>query len=214
MAAIILVSSTIVYSNYVAEKIAIEERKNAEAWVEAERTILNSTDTASINLASKISAENKEIPIIETDEKGRPTGNYINLDTHLVSADSNYLQNKLAEFKRYNKTPIQLIITEEPKLINYYYYGESELQKAVKWYPYVQLLIIALFVALAFISLQTQNKSEQNHLWASMAKETAHQLGTPVSSLEGWIELLKGKKGNRIHCKRNCKRYKSFTINQ
>jgi signal transduction histidine kinase len=194
MAAIILVSSTIVYSNYVAEKIAIEERKNAEAWVEAERTILNSTDTASINLASKISAENKEIPIIETDEKGRPTGNYINLDTHLVSADSNYLQSKLAEFKRYNKTPIQLIITEEPKLINYYYYGESELQKAVKWYPYVQLLIIALFVALAFISLQTQNKSEQNHLWASMAKETAHQLGTPVSSLEGWIELLKEKK--------------------
>ncbi|MFX7739730.1 hypothetical protein ABTJ99_20210, partial [Acinetobacter baumannii] len=67
----------------MAKKIAVEERKNAEAWVEAERTILNSTDTASINLASKISAENKEIPIIETNEKGLPTGNYVNLDSTL-----------------------------------------------------------------------------------------------------------------------------------
>lgn len=95
IAAILIVSCTIVYTNYVAKKIAIEERKNAEAWVEAERTILNSTDTASINLASKISAENKEIPIIETNEKGLPTGNYINLDSAQVKLDSNYLAKKI-----------------------------------------------------------------------------------------------------------------------
>jgi signal transduction histidine kinase len=178
----------------VAKKIAVEERKNAEAWVEAERTILNSTDTASINLASKISVENKEIPIIETNEKGLPTGNYVNLDSTLVKLDSHYLMQKLIEFKRYNRTPIRFIVSEKPLLINYYYYGESELQKAVRWYPYVQLLIIALFVAFAFFNLQTQYKSTQNHLWASMAKETAHQLGTPVSSLKGWLELLKEKK--------------------
>lgn len=194
IAAILIVCSTIVYSNYVAKKIAVEERKNAEAWVEAERTILNSTDTASINLASKISAENKEIPIIETNEKGLPTGNYVNLDSTLVKLDSHYLMQKLIEFKRYNRTPIRFIVSEKPLLINYYYYGESELQKAVRWYPYVQLLIIALFVAFAFFNLQTKYKSTQNHLWASMAKETAHQLGTPVSSLKGWLELLKEKK--------------------
>ncbi|MGC5184056.1 hypothetical protein ACPXBI_28815, partial [Escherichia coli] len=73
----------------------------------AERTILNSTDTASINLASKISAENKEIPIIETNEKGLPTGNYVNLDSTLVKLDSHYLMQKLIEFKRYNRTPIR-----------------------------------------------------------------------------------------------------------
>ncbi|MBX9735195.1 MAG: HAMP domain-containing histidine kinase [Chitinophagaceae bacterium] len=194
LAAIIIVSSTIIYSNYVAKKIAIEERKNAEAWVEAERTILNSTDTASINLASKISTENKEIPIIETNEKGLPTGNYINLDSTLIQSDSSYLTKKLIEFKRYNPYPIRFIVSEKPLLINSYYYGESELQKAVRWYPYVQLLIIALFVAFAFFNLQTQYNSTQNHLWASMAKETAHQLGTPVSSLKGWLELLKEKK--------------------
>lgn len=196
IAAILIVSCTIVYTNYVAKKIAIEERKNAEAWVEAERTILNSTDTASINLASKISAENKEIPIIETNEKGLPTGNYINLDSVQVKLDSNYLAKKLIEFKRYNRIPIRFVVNEKPLLINYYYYGESELQKAVKWYPYVQLLIIALFVAFAFFNLQTQYKSAQNHLWASIAKETAHQLGTPISSLQGWLELLKEKEEN------------------
>jgi hypothetical protein len=79
--AILLVSGTIIYSQYVAGKIAREERKNVEAWVEAQRTILNSSDSASINLATKISTENSQIPIIETNEKDSITGNYLNLDT-------------------------------------------------------------------------------------------------------------------------------------
>ncbi len=194
--AMIIVSGTIVYSQYVAKQIAIEERKNVEAWVEAERTILNSSDTININLASKISSENKEIPIIETNEKDVPTGNFINLDTVNLQKNTNYLSEQLKVFKAFNNDPIILVLKENPYTIYKYYYGESKLLKQVKWYPFVQLIVVALFVLIAFISLQTQYKSGQNQLWASMAKETAHQLGTPVSSLEGWLEILKEKKEN------------------
>ena len=194
--AVAIVCGTIVYSRYVAGKISIEERKNVEAWVEAERTILNSSDTVSINLASKISSENKHIPIIETNEQDIPTGNFIHIDSARVKADSNYLRKKLAEFKRYNKEPIVLVLKDNPYTAIRYYYGESELQREVKWYPIVQLVVVALFVAIAFFALQTRYRSGQNQLWASMAKETAHQLGTPLSSLEGWLEILKEKKEN------------------
>jgi signal transduction histidine kinase len=189
--AIILVSGTIFYSQYVAGKIAREERKNVEAWVEAQRTILNSSDSASINLATKISTENTQIPIIETNEKDSLTGNFVNLDSTKIKADKNYLIGKLKEFKRHQQHPIILVLKETPYTANKYYYGESQLLKEVKWYPIIQLIIVALFIMIAIAALQSTYKSEQNQLWVSMAKETAHQLGTPVSSLEGWLEILK-----------------------
>lgn len=194
--AILLVSGTIFYSHYVSGKIAREERKNVEAWVEAQRTILNSSDSASINLATKISTENSQIPIIETNEKDSITGNYINLDTVAIKKDKDYLKRKLAEFKRYNKNPIVMVLKETPYTANHYYYGESQLLKEVQLYPIVQLIIVALFITIAILALQTSYKSAQNQLWASMAKETAHQLGTPVSSLQGWLEILKEQESN------------------
>lgn len=189
--AILLVSGTIFYSQYVSGKIAREERKNVEAWVEAQHTILNSSDSASINLATRISTENNQIPIIETNEQDKITGNYLNLETTEVKKDPGYLKRKLAEFKRYNNHPIIMVLKEKPFTANQYYYGQSDLLKEVKLYPLIQLVIVALFITIAILSLQTSNRSAQNQLWASMAKETAHQLGTPVSSLQGWLELLK-----------------------
>ncbi len=195
--AIVLVSGTIFYSQYVAGKIAREERKNVEAWVEAQRTILNSSDSASINLATKISTENNQIPIIETNEKDSITGNYLNLDTAKVKEEKTYLKRKLQEFKRYRHQPIVLVLKENPYTANQYYYGESDLLKEVKLYPIIQLIIVALFITIAIVALQTSYRSAQNQLWASMAKETAHQLGTPVSSLQGWLEILKEHEVNR-----------------
>lgn len=189
--AIVLVSGTIFYSQYVAGKIATEERKNVEAWVEAQRTILNSSDSASINLATKISTENNQIPIIETNEKDSITGNYLNLDAEKVKSEPGYLKRKLAEFKRYRHQPIVMVLKEHPYTANQYYYGESDLLKEVKLYPIVQLIIVALFISIAIMALRSSYRSAQNQLWAGMAKETAHQLGTPVSSLQGWLEILK-----------------------
>lgn len=189
--AVLIVSGTIVYSQYLSGKIAKEERKNVEAWVEAQRTILYSSDTASINLATKIITENDQIPIIETNEKDSITGNFLNMDTALVRQDPHFLQTKLRQFKRYNNKPIISVLRESPYQANKYYYGESPLLKETKLYPIIQLIVIGLFILIAILLQGTHYRSSQNQLWASLAKETAHQLGTPVSSLEGWLEILK-----------------------
>lgn len=196
--ALAIVSGTIVYSQYLAQQIAAKERQQVEAWAEAERTILNTTDSASINLnlATKIATENKDIPIIETDANNIPTGNFVNLNELTAQQNPNYLQEQLTAFIAFNNKPIELTLNDSAATIIRYYYGESSLLREVKWYPIVQLLVVALFIIIAFFSLQTSYRSNENLLWASMAKETAHQLGTPVSSLEGWLEILKEKKEN------------------
>lgn len=193
MMAIAIVSGTIVYSQYIAQQIASKERLAVEAWVEAERTILNATDTVSINLAAKIITENTSIPIIETDDKDQPTGNYVNLDSTAVAKDSLYLQKQLLAFKNYNKKPIEVKLKTDDSNPIRYYYGQSKLYREAQWYPIVQLMLVFMFVGLVIFTLRTRHQSGQNQLWASMAKETAHQLGTPVSSLEGWLEILKEK---------------------
>ncbi len=195
--AITIVCGTIVYSQYVAKQIAIKERQQVEAWVEAEKTIIQSTDSASIVLATKISTENKDIPIIETSITDSITGNHINLNEKKIAAHPNFLKEQLQLFKKYNPKPIEFILNDSLGTIMKYYYGPSTLLREVMWYPIIQLIIVALFVVIAFFSLQTNFKSNQNQLWASMAKETAHQLGTPVSSLEGWLEILKEKQENQ-----------------
>ncbi len=193
--AVTIVSGTIVYSQYLAKQIALKERQQAEAWVEAEKTIIQSTDSASIILATKISTENKDIPIIETNSNDSITGNFINLKK---SENPSFLKEQLQVFKQYNPRPIEFILNDSLGTVMRYYYGPSKLLREVKWYPIIQLMIVALFVLIAFFSLQTNFRSNQNQLWASMAKETAHQLGTPVSSLEGWLEILKEKKENQL----------------
>ena len=193
--AICIVSGTIFYSNYLGKKIAGEERQNVEAWVEAQKTILHASDNSSLNLAVKISSDNTTIPIIETNEKDSITGNYVNLDSIAVRENKDYLRQQLKEFKRYNQ-PIILTLTKNPYTANKYYYGESTLLKEIKYYPIVQLLIVALFITVVVIAQRISFQSTQNQVWAGMAKETAHQLGTPVTSLQGWVEMLKETAGN------------------
>jgi K+-sensing histidine kinase KdpD len=191
--AILFVCATIFYSTYVASKIANTEKKYVREWIQAQQTILSSKDSSNLNLATQISADNEDIPIIETSEKEVPTGNALNLDSASITSDSLYLTKKLAEFKKYSKEPIVVVISDSPYVANHYYYGPSKLLQEVEWYPYIQLLIVALFVFIAVSSLRSRYKNEQDKLWLGMAKETAHQLGTPVSSLQGWITLLKEK---------------------
>lgn len=193
--AICIVSGTIFYSQYLAKKIAKEERQNVEAWVEAQKTILHASDSSNLNLAVKISSDNNSIPIIETNEKDSITGNYINLDSNKVKNNKFYLSDKLKEFKNH-RSPIILIIKQSPYTANKYYYGESVLLKEVEYYPLVQLIIVALFIAVVIIAQRINYQSLQNQVWAGMAKETAHQLGTPVTSLQGWVEMLKEINGN------------------
>ncbi len=188
--ALVIVTGTIFYSQYLADKIAVDEKEKVELWVDAQKNIMNANDQANFDLAAKISSENTDIPIIETNEKDSITSNYLNLDTIKVKKDPNYLRNKLDEFKNLHK-PIILVLSENPYQANKYYYGKSVLQQEVRYYPIVQLILVALFLIVIISSQRTTYISTQNQLWAGMAKETAHQLGTPVSSLKGWIEVLK-----------------------
>jgi signal transduction histidine kinase len=127
--------------------------------------------------------------VIETNERDS-ISNYHNLDSAKVQADPEYLHARLAEFRRGNP-PIVTYFGQERKSFNRYYYGESLLLKQVRYYPIVQLIIVALFILLTLIALTTRHRSMQDQLWAGMAKETAHQLGTPISALQGWLEMMK-----------------------
>ncbi|HEU5167215.1 MAG TPA: HAMP domain-containing sensor histidine kinase [Chitinophagaceae bacterium] len=188
--AIGIVTSTIFYSRYVARKIAKEERTRVIAFGESLKMKAKSDDPDIIAFTNQIAVENDDIPIIETDEKNNPTGTYINIDSSLVANDTNYLRKMVQRFANTNE-PVQVEITKQPLVYNKYFYGQSRLQAEVRYYPIVQLVIVGLFIIITLLALRSSYRSVQNQVWAGMAKETAHQLGTPVSSLQGWVEMLK-----------------------
>jgi nitrogen-specific signal transduction histidine kinase len=192
--AIAIVSGTIFYSQFLAKKIALEERQKVAQWVEAIKMAMNDTSGMSDNLVSIIISENRTIPIIETDEKNNIT-QYVNLDTASIAGDSNYVRNKLREFSKQND-PIVWADPRDSTRTNHYYYGHTSLLNQVRYYPLVQLLIVSLFIIITITALTTSFKSSQNQVWAGMAKETAHQLGTPLTSLQGWVEMLKDNPDN------------------
>ena len=192
--AILIVSGTISYSSYLGKKIEREERQKVEEWVEASTSLLNPNNTGDTRLHLKIIQDNNDIPIIWTNEKDS-IFEFINLDSTKIHEDKNYLNNMLQKFKS-QVTPITWIDPLDSSRINKYYYGHSRLLDEVRYYPLVQLLIVGLFILITVGAIRSSYRSTQNQVWAGMAKETAHQLGTPVSSLEGWVEILKETHGH------------------
>lgn len=188
--AVAIVSGTIFYSNFLAKKIEVEERQKIRQWVEANKFIATAPQNVDLTLASSIQQQNADIPIIWTNENDSIIDSR-NLDSSLASSKS-YLQKKLKEFKS-GHPPVILVLNNNPYVADKYYYGDSKLLKQVRYFPIIQLLIVALYIFITFYAISVRNKSTQNQVWAGMAKETAHQLGTPISSLEGWVEMLKEK---------------------
>ena len=193
--AILIVSGTIFYSQYVSRKIAKEERARVTAFGESLKIKALSDDPNVLFFTNKIAGDNVDIPIIETDERNNPSGQYVNLDSAKVAKDTGYLRKMAQKFGDINK-PVLVEITQDPLTYTKYYYGESQLQNEVRYYPLIQLVIVGLFIIVTLMTLRSNYRSVQNQVWAGMAKETAHQLGTPVSSLEGWIEVMKDQRGN------------------
>jgi signal transduction histidine kinase len=142
-----------------------------------------------LTLPNLIRNGQQSIPIIETNEQDSII-EYINLDSGQASRDKAYLYRQLQKFKAENR-PLEFTVSKMPYIANRYYYGHTSLLDEVTYYPLIQLFIVALFIFFTLYSITIRNKATQNQLWAGMAKETAHQLGTPVSSLEGWVEMLK-----------------------
>lgn len=190
LVAIAIASGTIFYSNYLARKLAMDERKKVNVWIQSLKTRAVVTEQSALDLTNIITNENSDIPIIETDENDNPSGNILNLDSNKIKNDSQYLREKVAEFKRQNE-PFVIVVSKDPLIVNKYYYGDSDLLKEVRYYPLVQLFIVALFILIVITTISLRSRSAQNQVWVGMAKETAHQLGTPITSLQGWIEMLK-----------------------
>ena len=188
LVAIVIVSATIFYSQYLARKIAKDERHKVELWVAASKAILNNPGM-DLTLPNLIRNGQQSIPIIETNEQDSIM-EFINLDTAEASRDPKYLYKQLMRFKTENP-PLEVPFSQKPYIANRYYYGHTSLLDEVRYYPLVQLFIVAIFIFFILYTITIRNKATQNQLWAGMAKETAHQLGTPVSSLEGWVEMLK-----------------------
>ena len=188
LVALVIVTATIFYSRYLANKIAADERRTVESWAEAQRFIAGAGPEDNITFATVMMASQQAIPVIETNEHDSIT-NYHNLDSADVAGKNDYLAGRLREFTR-NK-PIVTYLGNDSTSYNKYYYGESRLLKEVRYYPFIQLFIVALFILVTLNALNARHKAMQNQLWAGMAKETAHQLGTPVSALHGWVEMLR-----------------------
>ena len=195
--AVAIVIATVFYSDFLAKKIATQERSKVNVWVQALKTRSETQEPVALDLTNIITSENTDIPIIETDENDNPLGSGLNLDTLRIKSDSNYLREKVTQFKKLHD-PIALEVNKDPLIINKYYYGDSALLTEVRYYPLVQLLIVTLFIFIVLYTISVRNKSTQNQVWAGMAKETAHQLGTPLSSLQGWVEMLKEKEPDSI----------------
>ena len=189
-----IVIATIFYSRFLAGKIAGEEREKVEAWAQAQQFIARATPEQDILFATLVMAGQSSIPVIETNERDSIT-NHHNLDPQKVALEPGYLSQKLGEFSSSNP-PIITYLNPENSRFNKYYYGESLLLKQVRYYPIVQLIIVALFILVTFLAVTARHRSLENQLWAGMAKETAHQLGTPLSALEGWVEMMKEHPGD------------------
>jgi signal transduction histidine kinase len=186
--AIIIGISSLFVTNSLVKSLAYEEKKKIEIWAYATSQMVNISDDGNFSLAIKVMESNENIPIILVDENDSIL-NYRNLNPIKEITDE-YLQKQLAIMKEQNE-PIEVQVFKDYKQL--LYYKDSILLTRLKYYPMFQLGLITLFMFIAYLAFSSARKAEQNQVWAGMAKETAHQLGTPLSSLMAWVELLKSK---------------------
>jgi two-component sensor histidine kinase len=163
-----------------------EERTKMEVWSFAQTDLINSDTNTNLDLTLKILNSNTSTPVLEINKDGS-IGSHLNIDDNKLT-NPKRVSNLIEQFKNEN-TPIEVIF--DNKLNSTIYYGNSPLLNKLKYYPLALLLIVFLFGAVIFFFYSSNKNATQNKLWSGMAKETAHQIGTPLSSLIGWTEILK-----------------------
>ena len=188
IAAVVIGVVSLWYTNSLVEQISSEERKKVEIWAEAIKQFETATSDEDIRFLSNILQNNRTIPVILTDEDGNIKSS-INLDSILVRKEG-YLEEQMAQMKA-ERPPIVVSLPDSRK--NYIYYKDSPVLIKLVYYPYIQLGVIFLFIVVSYLAFSSSRKAEQNQVWVGMSKETAHQLGTPISSLLAWVELLRLK---------------------
>ena len=186
-----VIISLILWNTYTFfQKFKYEERIKMEILATALKEITANKDlNASVSLPLKIIENNSNIPMILVDEEG-DIENYQNLDS-VKALSPKYIENILTKMKSEN-APIEVSFSGQNK--QYIYYRNSDLLNKLTYYPLALILILFLFLSLVYMFYNSNKVAETNKLWTGMAKETAHQIGTPLSSLLGWIAILKMEK--------------------
>lgn len=192
IAASFVIITLILWNTYTFFQIfKNEERTKMEHWAEAEKSLMNAGENTDIELALKI-IQNARIPIILTEKDS--IINQINIDDKILK-NKQELKLILKNLKNQNDP---IVIEYVPGKFQKLYYGDSSLLNKLKYYPIALLLIIVLFGAVVYNFYRSTKMATENKLWAGMAKETAHQIGTPLSSLIGWLEIMKADNVNEI----------------
>lgn len=184
--AILISIITLLLSQRLVNKIAAEESKKMSIWADAERILSDPNSEGDLGFHLSIVQANETIPAILVSESGRII-QYVNLGEETKKPSKQELLDYIEEFSLENK-PIDIPIDETTTYK--VYFGKSSVLKQLEYYPLVVLAIVALFVLVSYFAFSYSTKSEQNQVWVGLAKETAHQLGTPISSLMGWVECI------------------------
>ena len=191
-----IIIATVVVSNSFSAKLAQDERSRVEIWGEAMRLITSDLEDATqvTNLLLEIAKSNNSIPVIVCDEN-----NKVLLSHNVIEIpekdEEDFFQKKIEDFISKNKP----IVIQLPDGFQTLYYGESLVLKRLMMYPYIQLTVVFIFILVSFFALISAQKAEQNKVWVGLSKETAHQLGTPISSLMAWVEYLKVKEVDSMY---------------
>jgi nitrogen-specific signal transduction histidine kinase len=200
VAAVIIAIGSVWVTHVLVNKLKEEERKKIENWAEATKILATETPTdidpdvfnEYDKLLTRLLEGNTTIPLIMTDDSDIMT------ETRNIQLpkgeDSIFINKKIKEFKKKHK-PILITIdlSENESYIQYVYYDDSTVLKQLQLFPYIQLAVVFIFIIISFLALNSTKKAEQNKVWVGLSKETAHQLGTPISSLMAWVEYLKSK---------------------
>lgn len=180
--AMMIVAISVLFTNNLARALQIEEQKNMAIWAEATQQLINAGENDDIDFVSSVIEQNITIPVYICDAEGNILASR-NVEKQIV--ESNQLK------PEDHHGPIELKIDEDTT--QYIYWDDSGLLIRLRYVPYAQFALIFIFIAVAVITMLTGQRSEENRLWVGLSKETAHQLGTPISSLNAWQMLLAEK---------------------
>jgi len=185
LSAVLIGVGSLTYTNRLVKQIETTERQKMEIWAEAVRIVSSADLESELAFPFSVIENNTHIPVILTDAAGEII-RYNNLDT-LKAENPKYLYKQLQHAREENDS---LVIELGPDNYQLLFYRDSILLRRLIFFPYVQLAVIILFILVSYIAFSVSRKAEQNEVWTGLSKETAHQLGTPISSLIAWMELL------------------------
>ena len=186
--AIVIVVFSLVYTQRLAEEISDQEKMKVEKLANTYEVLNTSTDLVALEKSLELIKENDQIPVIWADSTGQIFGqkNFDSIDI----AKEKYLSHQLARLKKQKRFVKIAYEGSEPQ---YLYYKDSHLLRRIKWYPFYQIGLVSLFFLVGYVAYNSSKRAEQNRVWVGMAKETAHQLGTPLSSMNGWVDILRDR---------------------